>query len=519
MNNHSRDSVAEREARRSLFLVTAAIMLQVFLSALDTTIISTAMPTVVVALGGLNFYGWVFSAYMLTSTVSTPISGKLSDQLSRKKIYLFGIAGFVISSWLCGLSQNMTMLIVFRAVQGAAAGAMIAVSMSLIAVLYPPEKRGRMQGMLASIWAITSMFGPLVGGFVVEHFSWRWSFYLNLPIGVTAWIFVKRYLHEDTGSSGHTLRRVQIDYLGAIVLVAGVVAFLLAITDDSHTPLPWRMALLTFSLISLYVFFKIEQRAADPILPLTLLKRTEIAAANLTTFITAIGTFGMIMFAPLFVQGVLLGSPSRAGMVLIPFSIGWALGSLTSGQLVNRLGYRSLARAGTIMLTVGLLLQTQLDATVSVFHIAGVCLIVGLGMGLTTTAITVSVQNNVDPSQVGVATSSTVFSRILGAALGVSAMGAILSQRLETLLHGVFPGMTNGALTEVRQLLQPAARRQLSAETLQALRQALQTGLHDAFLFAAGAAFVAIFIASRVSAQRPLTADKTKAAKPETQLA
>jgi EmrB/QacA subfamily drug resistance transporter len=519
MNNHSRDSVAEREARRSLFLVTAAIMLQVFLSALDTTIISTAMPTVVVALGGLNLYGWVFSAYMLTSTVSTPISGKLSDQLSRKKIYLIGIAGFVISSWLCGLSQNMTMLIVFRAIQGLAAGAMIAVSMGLIAVLYPPEKRGRMQGMLASIWAITSMFGPLVGGFVVEHFSWRWSFYLNLPIGVTAWFFVKRYLHENTGAIGQTFRKVQIDYVGAIMLIVGVVAFLLSITNDSHTPSQWRAGLFLISILFLIAFFKIEQRAVDPILPLNLLKRTEIAAANLSTFVTAVGTFGMIMFAPLFVQGALLGSPSRAGMVLIPFSIGWALGSLASGQLVNRFGYRSLALAGTIMLTIGLLLQTQLDTTVSIFHIAGVCFIVGFGMGLTTTAITVSVQNNVDPSQVGVATSATVFSRILGAALGVSAMGAILSQRLETLLHGVFPGMANGGLTEVRQLLQPAARRQLSPESLRALRQALQTGLHDAFLFAAGAALVAIFIASRVSAQRPLAADKTKAAKPETQLA
>jgi len=512
--NHSTQQTSETDDRRRLLLVTIAIFMQVFLSALDTTIISTAMPTVIAALGGLGLYSWVFAAYMLTSTVSTPICGKLSDQISRKKLYLTGIAGFVIASWLCGLAQNMTMLIIFRAIQGLAAGAMIAVSLGLIAVLYPPEKRGRMQGMLASVWAITSVFGPLVGGFVVEHFSWRWSFYLNLPIGVTAWFFVKRYLHESAGATGEAPRQVQIDYLGAILLIVGVVSFLLSITDDSRTPMQWRVALFFSSLIFLFVFFKIERRAAEPILPLNLLRRTEIAAANLTTFITAFGTFGMIMFAPLFVQGALLGSPSQAGMVLIPFSIGWALGSLTSGHLVNRFGYRLLAIAGTILLTIGLLLQTQLEATASLFHIAIVCFIVGFGMGLTTTAITVSVQNTVEPAQVGVATSSTVFSRILGASIGVSLMGAILSQRLEILLHDVFPGMSNGALSEVRSLLLPEARAQLPAASLKILQHALEDGLQYAFFFAAGAAFLTIFIASRVSAQRPLPAKRTKETEP-----
>jgi MFS family permease len=412
----------------------------------------------------------------------------------------------------------MTMLIVFRALQGLAAGAMIAVSMGLIAVLYPPEKRGRMQGLLASIWALSSMFGPLIGGFVVEHFSWRWSFYLNLPLGVTAWFFVKRYLHESTGATGAP-RHVQVDYLGAAMLIVGVTSFLLAITDDSHTPFQWRLALFAMALIFLFIFFHVERRAADPILPLNLLKRAEIAAANLSTFVTAFGMFGMIIFAPLFVQGVLLGSASQAGMVLIPISIGWASGSLTSGHAVNRFGYRALAVAGTILMTMGLLLQTQIHATSSLYHLAVISLNIGFGMGLTTTAITVSVQNTVDPAQVGVATSSTVFSRILGSAIGVSIMGAILSQRLTTLLRGVFPEMTNGGLSEVRRLLQPAARAQMPTDALFTLQRALQTGLHDAFLFAAGAAFVAILTATRVSALRPLSTNETKTVEPATQAA
>jgi EmrB/QacA subfamily drug resistance transporter len=504
MNNQPPHQTAKIDSRRHLLLVTSAIFLQVFLSALDTTIISTAMPTVIAALGGLSLYSWVFAAYMLTSTVSTPISGKLSDQISRKKLYLTGIAGFVIASWLCGLAQNMTMLIVFRAIQGLAAGAMIAVSMGLIAVLYPPEKRGRMQGMLASIWAITSMFGPLIGGFVVEHFSWRWSFYLNLPIGVTVWFFVKRYLHENIGAASESApRQVQIDYIGAIILVAGVVSFLLSITNEVHSAFVWRVVLFVVAIVLFIIFIQIERRAADPILPLDLLRRREIAAANLTTFITAFGTFGMIMFAPLFVQGALLGSPSQAGMVLIPFSLGWALGSLTSGHTVNHFGYRTLAVTGTTVLTIGLFLQTQLEATASLFHIGAVCFIVGFGMGLTTTAITVSVQNIVAPSQIGVTTSSTIFSRILGASIGVSAMGAILSYRLETLLLGVFPGMNNGALSEVRSLLLPEARAAMPAASIKILQRALEDGLQHAFFFAAGTAFITIFIAAAVSPQRP----------------
>lgn len=493
-------------------MVTIAIFLQVFLSALDTTIISTAMPTVIAALGGLNLYSWVFAAYMLTSTVATPIAGKLSDQISRKKLYLTGIAGFVISSWLCGLAQNMTMLIIFRALQGIAAGAMIAVSLGLIAVLYPPEKRGRMQGMLASIWAITSMFGPLVGGFVVEHFSWRWSFYLNLPIGVAAFFFVNRHLQEHTGqiSAAPKPAERKIDYPGAIALVIGVVTFLLSITDEIHSTPVFRFGLFAFSLFFLFLFIKIERRAANPILPLDLLRRREIAAANLCTFVSAFGMFGMIMFAPLFVQGALLRSPTEAGMTLIPISLGWALGSLASGHAINRFGYRTLALTGAVIMTIGLFLQTQLHATTPLSQIAAVSFIIGLGMGLTTNAITVSVQNSVEPAQVGVATSTTVFSRILGSSIGVSLMGAILSLRLDTLLHGVFPGINGNALSQVRALLRPEARAQVPVEALKILQHALEDGLQYAFYFAAASAFIAIFIAAYVSPHRPTAINKSK---------
>ena len=511
--NHSAIALnAASDEQRHLLMVTIAIFLQVFLSALDTTIISTAMPTVIAALGGLNLYSWVFAAYMLTSTVATPIAGKLSDQISRKKLYLAGIAGFVISSWLCGLAQNMTMLIFFRAIQGLAAGAMIAVSMGLIAVLYPAEKRGRMQGILASVWAITSMFGPLLGGFVVEHFSWRWSFFLNLPIGVAAFFFVNRHLQEHTGKIAEANAPAgPIDYPGAATLVIGVVTFLLSITDEIHSAPVWRAVLFAVSLFFLFLFFVIERRAVNPILPLALLRRREIAAANLCTFFSAFGMFGMIMFAPLFVQGALLRSPTEAGMTMIPISLGWALGSLTSGHTVNRFGYRSLALTGAVIMPLGLLLQTQLHATTPLLQIAALSLIIGIGMGLTTNAITVSVQNSVEPSQVGVATSTTVFSRILGSSIGVSLMGAILSSRLETLLHGVFLGMNGNALSQVRSLLRPEARVQIPVESLKLLQHALEEGLQDAFYFAVAAAIIALISAAYISPQRPTATTSSKA--------
>jgi MFS family permease len=397
---------------------------------------------------------------------------------------------------------------------------MFAVSLGLIAILYPPEKRGRMQGLISSIWAISSLFGPLLGGFVVDHFSWRWAFYLNLPLGLVAWFFVKKYLHEQVASgrwqkansslslASGNLHGVRIDYLGATLLVGGVVSFLLAITDAGHIAMTWRIALLAAALILAIAFIQVERHAPEPILPLALIRRTEIAAANLSSFITAMGMFGMILFAPLFVQGVLLGSASQAGMVLIPISIGWAAGSLTSGHSVNRFGYRLLAVSGAVLMTLGLLLQMRLDSAASLLDMAAACLSVGFGMGLVTTAITVSVQNTVSPSQVGVATASTVFSRSLGAAVGVSILGAVLSQRLASLLREHFPEMSNGALTEVRMLLRPEAREKLLPDSLTTLQHALAESLQDVFLLGAGITVMAVVIAFRVSSQRPTTVNE-----------
>lgn len=484
---------------RSLILVTLAIFLQVLLAALDNTIISTAMPTVVAALGGMRWYSWVFSGYLMASTVATPIAGKLSDQFNRKHIYLASITTFLAASMLCGLAPSMLWLIVWRIVQGLAAGSMFAVSLSLTAILYPPHQRGKIQGMISSLWAISSIIGPALGGYVVEHFSWRWIFYLNLPVGVFALAFIIRYLHEPQ----RRYEKQRVDYLGATLLVVVIVSLLAFVTNYERLA-PALRVLFAFMLVALLVLLlQIERKAAAPILPMRLLGRKEIAAANFATFSTGMGAFGLILFAPLFVQGVLLRPATQAGLVLIPFSLGWASGSLFAGHAVNRAGYRNLAVLGAALMIVGFAFLAALGAGSTVFAVAGAGLIVGLGMGMVTTAITVSVQNDVTPQELGVATASTIFSRALGAALGTGALGALLAARIANNLKEIFPQNPGDAITEIRSILLREMRAQLPPELLAQLQQALAGAIRTVFLACVVASLLALLAAWRVSAHRP----------------
>ena len=486
---------------RNTRLVTLAVFLQVFLAAMDNTIISTAMPTVVAALGGMRWYSWVFSVYLMASTIATPIAGKLSDQFSRKRIYLLSISAFLIASMLCGFAPNMTWLIFARLAQGLAAGTMFAVSLGLTAILYPPHQRGKVQGILSSLWAIASIIGPVLGGYVVEHFSWRWTFYLNLPLGLLALTFIGRYLHEPEQKS----ERQQIDYRGAATLAATVTSLLYLVTNYDQLQTPWLVAGALLIAIFFMLLLHIEREAAAPILPFALLRRKEIAAANLATFSTGIGAFGLILFAPLFVQGVLLRPATEAGLVLLPFSFGWAGGSMASGHLVNRLGYRNLAVLGAVLMISGNVLLGVLNVASTLFAVAAGCGLAGFGMGMVTTAITVSVQNNVSAHELGVATASTIFSRALGAATGTSILGAVLALRLGNLLKEFFPQNPAGAITEIRSLLLREMRTQISPDVLAQMQHGLAQALRTVFQACVVASVFALFVALRVSAHRPRT--------------
>jgi len=485
--------------KRATLLVTVAVFLQVFLSAVDTNIVSTAMPTVVAALGGLHLYSWVFTAYLIASTLATPIAGKLSDEFSRKKLYLISITAFLGASMLCGQAPTMMWLILFRCLQGVAGGTMFAISLGLIGVLYPPHQRGKVQGYISSLWAIASVIGPPIGGYVVQHLSWRWAFYLNLPLGLIAIFFIGRYLREPQLEA----RKQRIDFAGAIVLSVAIVCLLLAITNIGRLSRIMLAGLLAVAIGMAVVLFRLEKRAESPILPLKLLGQQEIAAANLASLTTAFGVFGLIIFAPLFVQGVLAGTPSQAGIVLLPLSLGWASGSFIAGHAINRLGYRNLASGGALLMVAGFIHQILWGMEATLFNVSTTCIAVGLGMGMATNAITVAVQNSVREKDIGVATASTIFSRALGAAVGVSILGVILASRVASELKGILADPNKGALAEVRALLLPETRAQIPTQLHAQLQHGLAGGLQVVFFSCAIVCFVAFVVALRVSSGRP----------------
>jgi len=415
-------------------------------------------------------------------------------------MYLASIVTFLASSMLCGVSPNMIWLIVCRALQGMAGGTMFALSLGLVGVLYPPQHRGKIQGFISSLWAIASIIGPPMGGYVVEHFSWRWTFYLNMPLGILAIVFFTRYFHEPARAT----KRQQVDYAGALALSLLAVGLLLVVTNlDLFSPLLLSVLVLAI-LASGFGLIRLESHAPAPIIPLHLFRRSEIAAANLTTLTTGVCAFSLILFAPLFVQGAMLRPATQAGIVLLPFSFGWAGGSLVSGHAVNRFGYRNLAACGAALMAAGFFFQTTLDMHATLWQVSLACLAAGLGMGMVTTAVTVAVQNSVPPQELGVATASTIFSRALGAAIGVSVLGAVLSQRVAHELRSIFPETNSQAMSQVRTLLLPESRAQLAPELAAQLQQGLSAGLHTVFLACAGMAAVGFLVTLRVSAGKPV---------------
>ncbi len=472
------------QGRRTIILVSAAIALQVLLSALDTTIIGTAMPTIVAALGGINMYSWAFASYMLATMVATPIAGKLCDVYGRRRIFLIGICIFLASSWLCGLSQCMTQLVIFRGVQGIGGGTMFSASLTLVGILFPPEQRARIQGYMAALWAISSIFGPLIGGFIVDHFNWRWVFYLNVPLGFVSIFFIWKNLHEPPSERRPAAHP---DFSGAAFLVLGLALTLITLMEVEVSA-KTKTALFASGVLCLVIFAFIERKATDPLLPLKLLRERHFFAPNGLTLCTGMAFFGIVTFLPLFVQGVMARSARAAGMVILPLSLGWATGAVISSRLLNRFGYRNVAVLGGALMVVGCWLQIHIHESTPLSLLSSFSVLVGLGMGLLTNSLTAAVQNLAAPEQMGVATSSTIFSRVLGAVVGVSVMGSILSHLLASNLEQIFSAVGSdemsklAALTNPRLLMRPETRAMIPPEHLPAVQHALYAGLEGAFI-------------------------------------
>jgi len=418
--------------------ITAGLLLGMMLGALEATVVSTAMPTVVSTLGGLAHYSWVFSAYLLTSTACVPIWGRLSDLYGRRQIYLIGIAIFLIGSLLSGASGSMLQLILWRALQGLGAGCIIPLSMTIVGELYTLTERPRTQALFSGVWGVASIAGPLVGGYVTDYLNWRWVFFLNLPFGLlAAAVLASAYPASRRVSS------VQVDWLGAGLLFTGISALLIALGDETPGGV-WVWVVATVVLLG--GFIAVQRRTPEPIMPLDLFNVPVIARSLVVVFLVGVSLFGAIAFIPLFVQAVRGGTATQAGQAITPLFLGWVIMSIVGARATVLLGYRTVSIAGSVLMTVGFVGLTLVDGASSRWILMSSCMVIGAGMGTQMLSLLLAVQHGVDRSRLGIATALNQFSRSVGAAIGVAAMGAVLARGLAGVnLPGGADGLANGA--------------------------------------------------------------------------
>jgi EmrB/QacA subfamily drug resistance transporter len=461
---------------RSQWIVVLGVMLSLFLASMESTVVATAMPTIVGQLGGLSIYSWVFSGYLLAMTTMVPIFGKLSDQLGKRPVYAAAMALFLAGSVLCGQAQSMVQLIIFRVLQGLGAGGVLPLAFTIIGALFDYKQRARMQGLFSSVWGVSSIVGPLLGGFLVDQVSWRWIFYINLIPGFLATALIWLGWTDDARSP--SAGPVRIDYLGAGVLSASVIALLGGLFTLS-TGAGWVLIALSAGLA--LTLWGVERRAEDPVLPLRLFRERLFAVASTHGLLSGCAMFGSIAFVPLFVQAVLGTTATAAGVTLIPFMLGWVTASIIGSRLLLRIGYRVIAVTGMASLTVGAFLMSRVGPQTSQSGLLVNLAMMGIGMGLSVPSLTIAVQTAVPRQALGTATSTLQFARSIGGAIGVSVMGTVLSLRLGRALLAA--GM-NPASVSLNRLLDPLARTSATGALETTLRGALAGAIQGVFVIA-----------------------------------
>ena len=478
--------------------VIFGVMLGLFLGAMESTAVATAMPTVITSLGGLSIYSWVFSGYILAATISMPLWGKAADLYGHRAAYLVALAIFLGGSILSGLATSMAGLIVFRTLQGLGGGGLIPLGMTIIADLYGLEARARMQGYFSSTWGVASIVGPLIGGFLTDHLSWRWVFFVNVPFG----LLTALVLGWALAGFRRPRERVRVDVPGVALLTGGMGGLLVVLVESGRSgaglrPAGWGLLTVSVGLLAAFVLW--ERRVPEPLLPLRLFANRMFRAASVSGFLAGMAMFGTISFIPLFVQGVLGGSATEAGTALTPFVLGWVTFSVVSARLLLKVGYRWPVLAGMICLAVAFLLMSHMGLGTSRGVTVRNMLLAGMGMGLTMVPLLIAVQNAVPKRDLGVATSATTFFRSIGGAVGVAVMGAVLASHLVG-LSGEGQGISWGEIEAL--VVHPELRLTLPPPVRAAFSQGLANALHAVFLVGFGIACLALVSAFLVPAGR-----------------
>ena len=491
-------------------LVFVGLMLGMFVASLSQTIVGPAMPRIVAELGGVEHYSWIATATMLVSAVSVPVIGKLSDLYGRRWFYLGGLGVFMVGSILAGLSQGFWFLVFARAVQGLGMGALMPLSQTIIGDIIPPRQRGKYQGIMGAVFGVTSIAGPLIGGFVTDHLGWRWLFYLTLPIGVAAFVFILRFLHLEKSE-----QRGTVDYAGILTLTPGLVLALLATTwggGDLAWTSPVILGMYAVAAVLLAAFVVIETKVEEPLLPMHLLLRPVVALSVAASFAIAVAMFGAIIYIPVYAQGVMGVSATESGMILIPQSVAMILTSIVVGLLISRTGrYKGFLIAGGIVLVLGYGMLAGLEYGDTQWHLTATMIVIGLGLGMSMQVYTLVVQNAVARRELGTATAAIQFFRNIGSTLGTAVLGTVMTASMSTAISDRIAALPAEDLAELttagstldasgleNAVLDPSALAGLPELLVTPLRQGMSDAMHLVFLaalpFAALALLLSLFI-------------------------
>jgi EmrB/QacA subfamily drug resistance transporter len=483
-----------RFSHRQILTIYSGLMLGILLAALDQTIVATALPTIVGELGGIEHISWVVTAYLLTSTASVPLYGKISDLYGRRIVFQFAIVTFLVGSALAGLAQDMVQLVVARGIQGVGGGGLMAMAMTIIGDVVSPRERGRYQGYIGSVFAFASIAGPLVGGFFVDHLTWRWIFYINIPVGIAALVVTSAVLRLPFRKQPH-----RVDYLGAVLLVASVVSLLL-VAMWGGTTYPWTsgviLGLAVAGLILGALFLWHEGRVEEPIIPLRLFRERTVALSSSIMFLVGATFFGGVVFLPLFLQAVLGASAAESGLLLLPLMMGVVVTSIGSGRIIARTGrYRWWPVAGMALCAIGMLLLSRMGPSTSRAYASVSMAVLGLGIGSVMQVLVLAVQNAVEHRDLGAATSAANFFRSIGGTFGTAAFGAIFSARLMAVLTSLLPAGAAEGIDPTTLARAPQAIARLEPPIREAVVGAIAQAVQTVFLVAVPVAVLGFLLA------------------------